>query len=153
MGPMKVIVMKVAGKKACTLIRGVVGAGIGPLPGDGLDEALSLAVGLRAVRFGKRVFEPQFLAGCRKEPGAVGAAAIGEHTLYLDAMLGIEAERLMQSSENAGRFLIGQKAGKGQSAVIINGDMETFHSGSRIAVSAIPGGTDAGLLEAPQLLN
>jgi len=43
---MEVIVMKVVRKEGGSLVTGVIGAGISPLAGDGLNEALGFAVGL-----------------------------------------------------------------------------------------------------------
>ena len=54
---MEVIVMKVVRKISSAMTAGVVGTGVGPLAGDGLDEALGLAIGLWAVRSGEAVFD------------------------------------------------------------------------------------------------
>ena len=45
---MEVIVMKVERKEAGSVVAGVIRACIGPLAGDGLDEAFGLAIGLGA---------------------------------------------------------------------------------------------------------
>ena len=60
---MKVIVMKVMRKEVSALVAGVIRASESPLAGDGLDKALGLAIGLRAIRFGEGVFEAEFPAG------------------------------------------------------------------------------------------
>ena len=54
---MEVVVMKVVGKEAGSVVAGGIRTCIGPLPGDSLDEALSFAISLGAVRFGEGVFE------------------------------------------------------------------------------------------------
>ena len=54
---MEVIVMKVVRKISSAMTAGVVGTGVGPLAGDGLDEAFGLAIGLRAIRPGKAMFD------------------------------------------------------------------------------------------------
>ena len=54
---MEVIVMKVVGKEAGAMVAGVIRACVGPLAGDGLDEAFGLAIGLGAVGSGEAVFE------------------------------------------------------------------------------------------------
>ncbi len=54
---MEVVVMKVIGKEASAVVAGVIRASIGPLASNGLDEALGLAVSLRAIRSGEGVFE------------------------------------------------------------------------------------------------
>ena len=75
---MEVVVMKVEREEGGTMVTGVIGASVGPLAGDGLDEAFGLAVGLRAIGAGEGVFEAQIAAGLREELGAIGRAAIGE---------------------------------------------------------------------------
>ncbi len=50
---MEVRVVKVGRKESCALVTGVIGASIGPFSGDRLNEAFSLAVGLRAVGSGE----------------------------------------------------------------------------------------------------
>ena len=74
---MEVIVMKVVGKEGSSMGTGVIRTSIGPLAGDGLDEAFGLAVGLRAIGFGEEVSEAEFMAGGSEEFGAIGGAAIG----------------------------------------------------------------------------
>jgi hypothetical protein len=89
---MEVIVMKVVGKEGSPVVAGVIRAGVGPLAGNGLDEAFGLAVGLRAIGFGEEVFEAEFVAGGGEEFGAIGGAAIGEELLDGDAVSGVEVE-------------------------------------------------------------
>ena len=57
---MEVIVMKVKRKEGGAMVTGVIGAGLGPFAGDGLDEALGLAVGLGAVGLVKRCLMPSW---------------------------------------------------------------------------------------------
>ena len=92
MRAMEVIVMKVVGKEGSSLVAGVIRTGVGPLTGDGLDEAFGLAVGLGAIGFGEEMFEAEFVAGGGEEFGAIGGAAIGEELLDGDAVSGVEAE-------------------------------------------------------------
>ena len=47
----EVIVVKVVSKIGGAVVAGVVGTGISPLAGDGLDKALGFAVGLGSIRF------------------------------------------------------------------------------------------------------
>ncbi len=56
-GAVEVIVMKVMREEGSAVVAGVIGTGVGPLAGDGLDEAFGLAIGLRAVRSGEAVFD------------------------------------------------------------------------------------------------
>jgi hypothetical protein len=93
------------------------------------------------------------LTGSSEEFGAIGAAAISEEALDLNAVGGVKAKGLVKSKEDAGDFFIWQKTSESEAAVVINGDMEGLDPGARIAVSAIAGGTDAGAGEAAQLLD
>ena len=68
-------------------------------------------------------------------------------------MSGEEADRLLESVEDAGDFFVRKEAGKSEAGVIVDGDVQAFHAGTWIAASAIAGGTDAGLREAAQLLD
>jgi hypothetical protein len=92
MRAMEVIVMKVVGKECSSVAARVIRTGIGPLAGDGLDEALGLAVGLRAIGFGEEMGEAEFVAGGGEEFGAIGGAAIGEELLDGDAVSGVKAK-------------------------------------------------------------
>ena len=58
MRAVEVIVMEVVRKVSGAMVTRVIGSGISPFAGDGLDEAFGLAIGLRAVGFGEGVFEP-----------------------------------------------------------------------------------------------
>ena len=77
MRAMEVIVMKIGGKECSSVVAGVVRTGIGPLAGDGLDEAFGLAVCLKAIGFSEEVSEAKLMAGSGEEFGAIGGAAIG----------------------------------------------------------------------------
>ena len=75
--------MKVVREESGAVVAGVVGTGIGPLAGDGLDKALGFPVGLRAIGFGEEMFETELAAGLGEEFGAVSGAAIGQDALDL----------------------------------------------------------------------
>jgi hypothetical protein len=45
----EVIVMEIEREESGAVITGVVGAGVSPLTGEGLDEAFGLAIGLGTV--------------------------------------------------------------------------------------------------------
>ena len=63
--------MKVMRKISSAMITGVIRAGVSPLTSDGLNEAFSLAIGLRAIGSGEEMTQPELLAGGSKELGAV----------------------------------------------------------------------------------
>jgi len=149
----EVIVMEVERKEGSSMIAGRVRPGISPLSGNGLDEPLGLAIGLRSIRSGKEMFEPQFLASGGKEFGAVSGASIGQHTLDLDAMRGVEVESLLESSEDTGSLFIRKEGGKGNAAVVINGDVQALNTRAWRAMRAVSGSPHTRLGEASELLD
>ena len=64
---MEVIVVQEARKIGGALARVSVGASVGPLASDGLDEAFGLAVGLRSVGSGEEVAHAQLSTGMSEE--------------------------------------------------------------------------------------
>ena len=150
---MEVIVMKVKRKEGGAMVTGVIGAGLGPFAGDGLDEALGLAIGLGAVRSGEAVFDAELEAGVGEEFGAIGGAAVGEEALDLDAMSFVEADGLLEGREDAGSLFVWEERGESEAGVIVDGDVEALDAGAWIAVGAVAGGADAGPCEAAQLLD
>jgi hypothetical protein len=151
--PVEVIVVEVERKESGAVVAGRVRASVCPLSGDGLDEPFSLAIGLRAIGFGEEVFEAKFLAGSGKEFGTIGGAAIRQHTQDGDAVGGVEVEGLLESSEDTVSLFIRKEGGKGETAVVVDGDVEAFDAGTWGAVSAVAGGADPGLGKAPELLD
>ena len=57
----KIIVVEEEREEGSALVTGVVGAGIDPFAGDGLDETFGLAIGLRAVRTDEAMLEAQLV--------------------------------------------------------------------------------------------
>jgi hypothetical protein len=153
MRAMEVIVMKIGGKEGSSVVAGVIRTGIGPLAGDGLNEAFGLAVGLRAIGFGEEMFEAEFVAGGGEEFGAIGGAAIGEELLDGDTVSGVEAEGLVQSVEDAGGAFVREETSEGEAGVIVDGDVETFEAGAWVALGTVAGGADAWATEATKLLD
>jgi hypothetical protein len=150
---MEVIVMKIERKESSAMVAGVIRAGVGPFAGDGLDEALSLAIGLRAIGFGEEVTEAELMAGGGEELGAIGGASIGEDALDFDAVSGVAADGLVESSEDALSLFVGEESGEGEAGVIVDGDVEALDAGAWIALRAIAGGADTGTCEAAQFLD
>lgn len=153
MRAVEVVVMEVERETGGAVVTGVVGAGVGPLTGDGLDETFGLAIGLWAVRSGEAMLDAELLAGGGEEFGAVSGAAIGEEALDGDAVVLVESESLMESGEGAGDFFIREQAGESEAGVVIDGDVEGFDAGAGIAVRTIAGGADAGAGETAELFN
>lgn len=150
---MEVIVVKVEREEGGAMVAGVVGAGVGPFAGEGLDEAFGFAIGLGTIGFGELVSEAEFLAGGGEELGAVGGAAIGEDALNGDAVVLIEGDRLMESGEDAGSLFVWEEAGEGEAGVVVDGDVETFEAGAWVALGFVAGGADARLGEAAELFD
>ena len=150
---MEVIVMKVVGKEAGSVVAGVIRACVGPLAGDGLDEAHGLAIGLRAVGSGEAVLDAELEAGGGEELGAVGGAAVGEEARNGDAVELVIGEGLAQGVEGAGDFFVWVEGDEGEAGMVVDGDVETLDAGAWIALGAVAGGADAGLGEAAQLLD
>ncbi len=150
---MEVIVMKVVGKEGSSVVARAIRTCIGPLAGDGLDEAFGLAVGLRAIGFGEEMLEAEFVAGGGEEFGAIGGATIGEDLLDFDAVSGVEADRLVQSVQDAGNPFVGEQTSEGEAGVVVDGDVETFDAGAWVTEGAITGGAHAWASEATELLD
>ena len=93
------------------------------------------------------------MTGSSKEFGAVGAGAIGEEALDLDAMGGVKGEGLVESKEDTGDFFVGKKTSESETTMVIDGDVEGLDPCTRIAFGAIAGGADAGASEAAELLD
>ena len=79
------------------------------------------------------MFEAELLAGRGKELGAVGGAAVSKHALTPNAVLGVEADGLMERVEHARDFLVRKKTGESESGVILNGNMQAFDSRAAVA--------------------
>jgi len=152
-GTVEVIVMKIVRKEASSVVAGVIGAGIGPLASNCLDEAFGLAIGLRAIRTGEAVFDAELLASGGEEPGAISGAAIGEQALDGDAVVLVEGDGLAQSVEGTGDLFVGVETGESEAGVVVDGDVEAFDAGAWIALGAVAGGADAWACEAAQLLD
>ncbi len=150
---MKVIVMEVEGEEGSAVVTGVVGASVGPLASDGLDEAFGLAIGLRAIGASEAMLEAELVTGLSEEFGTVGRAAVGEDALDLDAVSLVEGDGLMESGQNAGSFFIWENGGESQAGVVVDGDVKGLDTGSRIAMGTVAGGADAGLVKTAKLFN
>jgi len=153
MRAVEVVVVEVEREESGAVVNGVVGAGVSPLASDGLDEALGLAVGLRAIGSCEEMAEAQLVAGSGEELGTISRAAVGEDALDEDAVSLIEGDGLVESGQNAGSFFVWEQRGKSQAGMIIDGDVEGLDTGAWIALGTVAGGTDAGLVKAAKLFN
>ena len=153
MGAMEIVVVEEERETLSAVVTGVVGAGIGPLAGESLDEAFGLAIGLRTIGTSEEMTEAQIFASGGKEFGAIGGALVSEDSLDGDAVGLIKGERLLESGQDAGDFFIGKEGGKSQAGMIINGDVKGLDAGAWVAVGALTGGANARVEKAAQLFN
>ena len=70
-----------------------------------------------------------------------------------DAVVLIKGQRLLERGQDAGSFFIGKEGGKGDSGMVIDGDVEGFDARAWIAVGTVAGGTDPGLKKTAKLFN
>jgi hypothetical protein len=150
---MMVIVEEEVREVSSAVVTGLIESGISPFASDGLDEAFGLTIGLRAIGSGEEMFDLELAAGGGEVAGAVSRAAIGQEALDGNAMSFEESDGLVESVENALNLFVWQEAGEGEAGVVVDGDVETFDPGARIAAGAIACGADAGTCEAAQLLD
>jgi hypothetical protein len=153
MRAVEVIVMKIVVEEGSAMVGGVIGPGISPLAGDGLDEAFGLAIGLGPIRSGEEMLETELTAGSSKEFGTISRAAVGEEALDLDAVSRVKADGLLESVEDAGGLFVREETGKGEAGMVVDGGVEGLETGAGIALRAVAGGADAWVLEATELLD
>jgi hypothetical protein len=67
MRAVKIVVMEVEREEHSAVVTGVVGAGVRPLAGDGLDEAFGLAIGLGAIGSGEEMAQAKIPASSGEE--------------------------------------------------------------------------------------
>ena len=65
----------------------------------------------------------------------------------------VESDGLVESGQDAGSFFIREETGKGDSRMVIDGDVEGFGACARIAMGTITGGANAWLMKASKLFN
>ena len=78
---------------------------------------------------------------------------VGEDGLDGDAMSLVEGDGLLEGGQDAGSFFIWENGGKSQAGMIVDGDMEGLDAGARIAMRAVAGSADAGLMKTAKLFN
>jgi len=112
MRSVEIVVMEVEREEGGAVITGVVGASVSPLAGEGLDEALGLAIGLGAIGSSEEMADAQLEAGSGEEFGTISRAAIGEDALDEDAMSLVEGDGLVEGGQDAGSFSSGKRQAK-----------------------------------------
>ena len=153
MGAVEIVVVKIERETMGAVVTGVVGTGVGPLAGEGLDEAFGLAVGLGTIGAGEEMFETELLAGGGREFGAIGRTTISQDGLDGDAVVLIKGQGLLECGEDAGDIFVGKEGGKGEAGMIIDGDVKGFDACAWIAMGTVAGGADAGVEKAAEFFN
>ena len=71
----------------------------------------------------------------------------------LDAMSLVEGDGLMESGQDAGSFFIRKETGKGETGMVIDGDVEGLDPGAWITMGTVASGADAGVKKTAKLFN
>ena len=131
----------------------LVGIGVRPALEQRADEALGLAVGLRAIGAGLPHRDPVGCAGIR--PAALEAAAVvGEHALHPNAVRAVEADELAQEGSGALGRLFAIHAGEADAGVVVDRHIQVLPAGFALRpTAAIAGDVMTGLEDASQLLD
>jgi hypothetical protein len=115
----------------------VVSLRIGPLAQAGLNEALSLAIGLRGIWFGSDVPEAEPLACSAESKRFVAGTVVGHHSFDLDAETFIIGESGLQKASGAALLLVGHDFSEGDARVVVDGDMDELPTEALPSRSAI----------------
>src|SRR5512139_2975166 len=108
MGSFLIVELQPSRQSGAALVRGGVRHRVGPLSDQGLDEALSFAVGLGAIGPGALGRDPKPTASLAKRTRAIGPTVVGQHPLDANALA---LERAHGAQPEAGRgvaLLVGQ---------------------------------------------
>src|SRR6059058_3660561 len=119
-----VVVPQPAVKGGGALCAGGVDRAVGPAAEHGADEALGLAVGLRAPRPGAQVADAERAAGDRVQGGDVGRAVVSHDALDDDAVALEELQRSPQKADRGRGLLVAQDLGVGQAGGVVDGDVD-----------------------------
>ena len=123
-----VVVGEPAVKGCGPFVACAVDGGVGPAGEHRADEAFGLPVCLRSVGAGAEVFDAEAAAGDGVDGGAVGAAVVCEYAFDPDAVASEEAKGADEEARHGGRFLVREHLGVGESAVVVDGDVDVLPS-------------------------
>jgi len=126
-----VVVMQPERQMLSAVAGGLIGPGIGPFRQGGLDETLCLAVGLRRVGLGPHMAQPQMLAKPGEAPGFVAGAVISQNLPEGDAERAVVAQGRQQGPASTAAAFVRLDVGKGDSRIVVEGDMDEFPTGPR----------------------
>jgi hypothetical protein len=148
-----VIVEEVEGQAGIAMPAGAVAAGVGPFPGEGLDEALGFSICLRPIGSREDVFDAEVAAGIPEAVRTVRRAVVSEDSVHFDPMEGVEAYHLLEGADDARDLLVGMDAGEAEPRVVVDGHMKRLDAGSNATVLAVARSADTRLEEAAELLD
>ena len=104
----------------------MVDRAVSPAGEERADEPLGFAVGLRAVCASSEVTDAELLAGEGMDDGAVGRPVVGDDALDADPVAGKEGERPAEEADGGGAFLVGEDLDVGESAEVVDGDVDVL---------------------------
>jgi len=118
-----VIDRRITGQPAVAFLRVLEGHRVGPLPAEGLDKALGLAIGAGGVGPGADALDAKGSAGFGKCFGDVGRAVVAHHPTALNALTVEPGDSPAEKADHRGLLLIRQHLDVGQACGVNNGDM------------------------------
>jgi hypothetical protein len=130
-----------------------IGAPIGPFTQRGLDEALGLAIGLRAVGTSELVRDAELVACIEEGVGVERRAVVGEQALNRDAQLPVIGLRCPKEGHGALLALVGVDLREGDSAVVVDRHEHVLPACALDSAFSVSRHAMAGSLDAPQLLD
>ncbi len=80
--------------------------------------------------------------------GFIGRAVVGEEAFDFDAVEGVEGDGLVECVDHGGDFFVIIDAGKSESGVVVDGDVERFVASAFVAIGSVAGGAYAWMMEA-----
>jgi len=128
-------------------------ANVGPFAQGGLDEAFRLAVGAGSVGTGEAVLDAELEASGAELSGTIAGAVVGEQAADGDTVLGVEGNRVAQKGDGGFALLVGEHAGKGESGMIVDGDVQSLPAGELRAAATTTIATNGDLLIAGHALD
>src|SRR3954463_8885806 len=111
MRSMPVVVVSPVIQGLGSLTRSLIDEAVSPLPESRLNEALTLAIGLRPVGPREAVLDVQLPAGGGKVAGTERRAVVGQQALDGDAQGLVIGDRIVQELDSAGLGLVRQHLG------------------------------------------
>src|ERR1019366_3300240 len=113
--------------KGCGALGAIaVDRAVGPATEHGADEALCLAVRLRAVGAGAQVADAERATGHCVSDREIGTAVIGDELLDLDPVAAVEGSCAAQERDRGARLLVRENLCVGQARAVIDGDMDAL---------------------------